>query len=246
MISEVSFAKRFTSFWNELLPNAKNYVRLANSAARVATHRPLPPPDRKHNTAFVNTLAFNLYRRVTLSKEHCRSLFDPAFKNSEELKTDIALSARYLQRFRDYAPHELPLSEPEWQQTLQIAQFLTERYNYAEKPVLAPQFDGCGFLNPAEGDLLVQSKLVEIKSGERSFSLVDFRQVLVYCVLNHFSKTRADIRIVEFFNPRMGILFSESVDDFAMGMSSLGALELYAEIESYVSNTTFSEIAGEG
>lgn len=245
MISEASFAKRFTSFWNELLPNAKNYVRLANSAARVATHRPLPAPARRQNTAFVNTLAFNLYCRVTANRQDIRTLLATAFRDSEELKADVARSARYLQRFRDYAPHELPLSEAEWRQTLEITQILAERYNYTQSPIIAPKFSGCGFLNPAEGDLLVRSKLVEIKSGERSFSLVDFRQVLVYCVLNHLSNTKADIQSVEIFNPRMGILFSDTIDNFAIGMSSLGALELFSELGSYVSNTTFTELIDE-
>lgn len=245
MISEASFSKRFTSFWNELLPNAKNYVRIANSAARVSTHRPLPPSERRQNTAFVNTLAFILYRLVTVSRQDAQVLFSPGFRTSPELVAAAAESNRYLQRFRDYAPHELPLSEPEWQQTLQIAQILANRYNWIWGPLVAPPFDGCGFLNPAEGDLFFQNKLVEIKSGERAFSLVDFRQVLVYCTLNHFSKNRLDIKQIELFNPRMGILFSESIDDFAVGMSSLGALELFEELGSYVSNTTFTELADE-
>ncbi len=243
MISEASFAKRFTSFWNELLPNAKNYVRHANSASRVSTHRPLPPPDRKQNTAFVNTLAFNLYRLLIATGRNHLDLVHPSFRTSTELSAAVAESVHYLHRFRDYAPHELPLSEVEWQETLQITRLLAERYNLALAPVLAPSFDGCGFLNPAEGDIYTSSKLVEIKSGERSFGLTDFRQVLVYCMLNHFSRNKLDIQRIEVFNPRMGILFSETVDDFAIGMSSLTAIELFAELESYVSNTTFVELA---
>lgn len=241
MISEASFAKRFTSFWNELLPNAKSYVRHANSAARIYTHRPLTPPERKHNTAFVNTLAFNIYRLIITMRLDVSSVYHPNFRTSTELADAVTESTQYLLRFRDYAPHELPLSETEWQETLEITRLLTENYNWTLDPIVAPAFDGCGFLNPAEGDIFTQKKLVEIKSGERSFGISDFRQVLVYCTLNHFSKNRFDIRRIELFNPRMGILFSDTVDDFTAGLSSLTALELFAELESYISNTTFTE-----
>ncbi len=245
MISEASFAKRFTSFWNELLPNAKNYVRLANSVARISTHKPLPTPKRKQNTAFVNILAFNLYHQITNAEQNSIVTFDPGFRNSDELMAATIKSNQYLQRFHEHAQHELPLSNFEWQQTVDIARLLVDRYGYDQDPEIAPSFDGCGFINRAEGDIFIKDTLIEIKSGERSFSLVDFRQVLIYCTLNHFSKRRMDIRSVELFNPRMGILFSDSVDDFARGISSLGAPELFAELESYISSTNFTEISSE-
>ena len=32
MISELTFSRKFTSFWNQLLPNANNFIRIINGS----------------------------------------------------------------------------------------------------------------------------------------------------------------------------------------------------------------------
>lgn len=43
MISETTFAKKFTSFWAQLLPNANNYIRLVNGAMVQSLYTPEKP-----------------------------------------------------------------------------------------------------------------------------------------------------------------------------------------------------------
>ncbi len=32
MISELTFSRKFTSYWNQLLPNANNFIRIVNGS----------------------------------------------------------------------------------------------------------------------------------------------------------------------------------------------------------------------
>ncbi|MGI2030331.1 hypothetical protein [Endozoicomonas acroporae] len=88
------------------------------------------------------------------------------------------------------------------------------KYNQnINKMVVDPSLPGCGFINPAKGDLINQRTLIEIKSGERKFSVIDLRQILTYCTLNHFSESPYNIKFIELYNPRMGISYRDNIDN---------------------------------
>src|SRR6266404_7727905 len=84
--------------------------------------------------------------------------------------------------------------------------------------IVSPLFPGCGFVDESEGDLLVGNTLYEIKSADRNFRLVDFRQILVYLALNTSARTY-DIHNVGLINPRTGVYFEIKVDEFARSLS---------------------------
>ena len=107
-----------------------------------------------------------------------------------------------------------------------------------------PKFDGCGFINESYGDLISDDKLIEIKSGERRFNLTDLRQVLIYLVLNHYSKQPFNISSIELFNPRMGIAFAEEVENFCLNISALNSQELFSEIQKFIVDNNFVEEFG--
>lgn len=241
MISETSFAKRFTSFWNELLPNAKNHVRLVNSAYRISTHRPLLAPERKSNIAFVNVLAFEIYRYSIINQIDERKIAKPEFRRSHEYLYLIEKSSNYLKRFSDQQGYELPLLNKEHRQAVEIAKLILKRYHWRSNSKIDPKFDGCGFINPAVGDILLDRTLVEIKSGDRPFNLQDLKQVLIYCTLNHYSKLTSPIERIELYNPRKGTSFSEEIADFAINLSALSPQQLFSEIESFISQESFCE-----
>ena len=241
MISETSFAKRFTSFWNELLPNAKNHVRLINSAYRIASHKPLPTPERKTNTAFVNVLAFEIYRYSIKNHVDERRIVEPKFQFSAEYLSLVEKSGNYLKRFSEQQTYDLPLLGDEQRQAIEIAKLLLTRYHWHTGAIIDPEFDGCGFINPAAGDIFTGRTLVEIKSGDRPFNLQDLKQVLIYCTLNHYSKSRLPIERIELYNPRKGTIFTENISDFAINLSALSPQQLFSEIESFISQTSFCE-----
>ena len=50
-------------------------------------------------------------------------------------------------------------------------------------------FHGCGFINQCYGDILIknneESTIVEVKAGERNFTISDLRQILIYAGLDY-------------------------------------------------------------
>jgi hypothetical protein len=240
VISETTFAKRFTSFWNELLPNAKNYTRLINAGQFTATHRPFATPTRKQNVALVNVFAFNLYRLLA-TKRTGFGLVSNRLDQHPEYSECFHSAMSYLSRFGNYQLYQLPLSDEECSQAKELTKILLDKYDWKRNPLIDPRFDGCGCINPATGDIYLPRTLVEIKSGERSFSVTDFRQLIVYCALNHYSRSPLTIDRIEIFNPRMGALFSEDVNQLSLDLSALAPLELFSEIQRFIADMNFVE-----
>jgi hypothetical protein len=244
MISESTFANKFTSFWNEALPNAKNYVRLINSGLTEATHGPLSMVARPKNTVLVNVIAFNLFRDYVNKAYPPDQISTRGFHESGLFDLALRKAIAYLSNFTYGYSVDLPLSNPEIEDIIKIAQILSIRYDCNHGVLqIDPEFDGCGYINRSFGDLHVGTKLVEIKSGERRFSSVDLRQVLIYLTLNHYSKAPLEIHSVELFNPRMGILFHTDVNDFCRNLSALHSLELFDEIQKFIVDNVFIESA---
>lgn len=228
MISEITFAKDYTSFWNSLLTNGKNYVRLVNGTLVTDTHKPLIK-ESNHSAmiAFINLVSFKMF---SFYIENKRNL------NSEEIHNICHTAADQLKRFSPFY-HEFTI--PDFFTIKEEVNFITKhlltRYQNQEV-VISPAFSGLGFLNRSEADLIFDNTLVELKSGERKFKLIDFRQILIYLTQNHFSKEPLDLEYFELFNPRMGILFESRIDDMVYQLSALTPVEVYEEIQYFLCN----------
>lgn len=245
MISEATFSKKFTSFWNEILPNSKNYVRLINGGLLVPVYEPFDEADRKNNTALTNVLSFNILRLVFNKSLKIDEVAKADFYNSATFENLVSTGVEYLSRFNYGSKCTLPLNHKEKNNIYQLYRAMYSRYASSSKNIVVdPVFDGCGFINQSCGDLMVDDILVEIKSGERRFSVTDLRQVLVYLVLNHYSKSPKHISKIELFNPRMGISYTEDVETFSKNLSALCSQELFAEIQKFVVDNNFIEVFG--
>lgn len=242
MISEITFAKKFTSFWNEMLPNAKNYVRLVNSGYRTALYAPINEPERKNNIALINVIYFDLYRAACLKQIKAESIRDKNFMRTDEFYEVAKKSLNYISKFSYGNNCQLPLTTGELNQIQLLFKLLSDQIPpYQAHVIIDPLFDGCGFLNSAQGDILANNKLIEIKSGQRTFSLVDFRQVIIYLTLNHYSRNPRVIEEIELFNPRMGISFSDNVENLCKNLSSLDYTELFSEVQKFITENNFIE-----
>lgn len=245
MISETTFAKKFTSFWNEILPNAKNYVRLVNGGRLKPLYEPFAQAERKNNIALINVIYFNMFK-LLCNKTYSLDFIDSnEFYESSVFNEIVNDSSGFLERFAYGNKNELPLLTSELRQIKALFNLL---YLHVQPQLnhitISPLFDGCGFLNKAEGDILSDYTLIELKSGERAFNLVDFRQLVIYLTLNHYSRTEREIYTIELFNPRMGISYSESVDEFCKNISSLDSRELFTEIQKFITDHNFIEEYG--
>ena len=92
--------------------------------------------------------------------------------------------------------------------------------------VLRPKFLGCGVMSSVEGDLIADGCLFEIKAGDRSFRLVDLRQLLVYSALAYGGNALTFDRI-GLFNPRTGLLWTRELDEVCKAISGLRSTDVF-------------------
>ena len=243
MISEVTLAKKFTSFWNELLPNANNFVRLINGGLIVSCYEPLECTERKENISLINVLSFKIFKSV-IDNEISYGAATESILKSEYFDKSLAKSLIELERFSKINNFLLPLNENELKEILLLYKQIYVRYRENISSIeVSPVFQGCGFINQSEGDIYFAETLVELKSGERKFSVVDIRQVLVYFTLNHYStKGKRKIEYIELFNPRMGIAFKSSIKDLSENLCSLSPEDLFFEIYAFITENNFVEL----
>ncbi|EOI7408922.1 hypothetical protein OZ680_002666 [Yersinia enterocolitica] len=240
MISEVTFAKKHTSFWNALLPNANNFIRIINGSLVEDIYKPLALQERKENIVFVNELAFRLYSmlvkgQITIARIRSKELDTHKSYIEAFQETQVFLS-----RFKYSINFNTPLSNDEVNFVREITANIYHQYLAVIGSMeTSPLFKGCGFINPANGDLYTANKLIEIKSGGRKFSIYDFRQILIYCTLNFYSPQKRLIDEVELFNPRMGIIYTTTVNALCKDLSSLQPQELFFEIKEAITDISF-------
>lgn len=237
MISELSFARKFTAFWNQLLPGCESYVRLINQGLVERFGEPIDCDKRLNNRALVNTVAFALFKKI--ANNELKSDVLVGMDKTDSFKKIVKQEIDFLSKFSKQVDPQLPFQASEIKAIRIIATRLNDRFKKRKALVISPVFNGCGMLNVAEGDVWIDGTLVEVKSGERNFSVYDMRQLLIYCALNYQSNEKYIIDRLELFNPRVGISFSENLDEISMSMGSMSAEELSSEIINFVSENEF-------
>lgn len=241
MISEITFSKKFTSFWNQTLPNANNFVRIVNLGLKEIIEDPFPEPKRPNNTALINIISNRLFDNFVSEKINLSSINNSRFILSKEYDDILKECSEYLSKFSYGSNLSLPLTIEEMKESIGIFNVIYRKYGgYARSIELSPKFCGCGFINNSIGDMIIGETLIEIKSGQRHFSVIDFRQIIIYCALNFSSNIKRRISKVEIFNPRMGISYSTSVQDLCRDLSAKSSNELFEEIKRYIVDTEFS------
>lgn len=245
MISEVTFSKKFTAFWNQILPNSKNYIRLINAGLIERVYEPFAPARRKCNVALINVLSFELLKAVVSRKLTIDDVSRKGFFNSNEYNVIFNYSINFLSRFSYGNDLELPLDNDEIHEVIVLYKAMHTRYVANSKIIIVePKFAGCGFINESHGDIYCENTLIELKSGERNFSVMDLRQILTYCTLNYYKLDALCINKIELFNPRMGIAYSENIEEFCQNLSALSSQELFSEIQKFITDINFVEEFG--
>jgi hypothetical protein len=141
--------------------------------------------------------------------------------------------ARMRRAFR-FPPTQI--NKMEMREARTLAGRLAGYFTLAAQRVLRarPFFPGCGWVDDAEGDVLGDRTLFEIKAGERLFRGTDVRQLLCYCALN-FSAKLYDIEAICLINPRSGTYFQDEVETLCQKTAGLSAPAVLAEIVNYMS-----------
>lgn len=241
MISEITFSRKFTSFWNHLLPNANNYIRLVNGGLLNVLYEPLGNTERKDNIVLINEIAFKLFCRIVKNELHLSSIDKIDFYQNDNFILLVKEVEKSLLRFTYGSKFSLPFDLKELKSIRSITLEILNHFKEYPDIIIYPRFKGCGFIDHAIGDVYSGSKLIEIKSGKRYFKVIDFRQILIYCTLNYYSNDRKIINLIELFNPRMGIAFSTDIHSLCKNLAALLPEEVFSEIKSFITENDFIE-----
>lgn len=239
MISEKTFINTFTSFWRELLPIGEKFVRNLN----LQLERFCPPIEsniKGDRRALVSEIAFTIFSRANSDDK----IINRSFLTQKEI-LDITKVARIrISRLDRKDISKIPkASLNEFAEALRLAELTQRFFKEYEKDIsirVHPPFQGCGFIDECVGDILAGETLYEIKSGDRSFRSTDLRQIFVYCALN-YALSQYNINKVGMFNPRLGVFFKLTIDDFAINQSGRSASEIFGEIIHFISGSEISK-----
>lgn len=234
MISELLFCRYFTSFWTELLPGGDHYIKLINSGLKERYCPPLDFSEDPEKRSLINVMANELFSRImneNLEKDVLLSLNESSKLLREIQNKSISFLSPAL---TNPSSHE-PINETEVKVIIGICKNMISRFSENKNLVLSPKFPGCGLVENCEGDIIEETTLIEIKAGDRNFSILDIRQLLVYGALNYISYSPYKIEKFGLFNPRRGIQWSENIDVISNSLSGTTIGDLYTEIINYLS-----------
>lgn len=233
MISELFFCRYFTSFWTETLPGSDHYVKLINSGLQERFCPPIEISESSEKRSLINVMSYELFNMIVLNQLEQKELL--SLKESSELIIEIQKKAiKFLTPVLMNPKSYESINNEEIKIITYICKTLLQRFSTKKQLTLSPKFPGCGLIQTSEGDILEDKTLVEIKAGDRNFSILDLRQLLIYGALNYASKSQYEIEKFCLFNPRTGLQWIEDIDVIAYNLASTTAADLYTEILGFL------------
>lgn len=244
MISERAFAKSFPSFWHELVPLlTPRFVGLFNEAYQkdlLDEHGALlkaVPIDVGTRADIVAEFAFWGARLLHEKGRDPESLLD----ESETVQEASQKAFEVVRKYEGTKPDVVrPLLPAELKQGLSLAKNYASLYRTcmpAHDVKFGPRFQGCGFLNAAEGDLCIDGTLIEVKTTTRRVSAKDLRQLITYLALDAGAGSQRWSHLA-IFNPRRGTFHRAEVDPLLLRVSGgRPRVDVLGELIEFVQTT---------
>lgn len=235
MISEVAFARQYTSFWQQALPMCTPLVRSLNRQPEVFDEGKVSAWRVRWDV--LGDLCVRLLgHRVSKGRLRRKGPSDG------EVADLAAQAVAFIHRQRR-GVSELPGPRPAEIETARklsgrLARFL-EEFEPRQKIVPHPRFDGCGVIDACRGDLLVGETLYEVKINDKGFRATDLRQLVIYSALN-YARPHHPLKRIGVVNPRLGIFFRHDLRGLLELMAGTDAFDLLAEILDFVSTERVS------
>lgn len=233
MISEKTFIRRYSSFWEQLLPGIDNYVRMVNSGLRQRVYPPIQILDIGARRALINSIAFKIFNQFYEENIPISKLLALKLNSSEILEAHRKAFSEV-----SFLDNSNNFNEPPQAFEVEIIKELTKRllgtYGPHSSLKVYPSFQGCGLLFSTSADIFYEDTLVEIKAGQNNFSKHDFFQLLTYLALNTISNKYYSISSFELFNIRTGLRWKEGVDVFCQAAAGASSTEITSEIVTYL------------
>lgn len=217
MISEVTLAREFASFWRAATPNIDGLVRRINRGMYKRDFQPIHSVTEPSRRALINELSFEIVCEIVvdLSEHRKRKSY---LEYVERSLPKVRALAKVLRWEGDYESILLKEELEELRsQIIRLCRWMRDNRDRV-LVIMRPNFFGCGIVDRCEGDMMIGNMLVEIKAGERAFRAIDLRQIIVYLTLNQ-QKPNWVIEDICIFNPRMGVSVTMSCDDLCFEVS---------------------------
>lgn len=236
MITANEFANGFSSVWRELTPISERVVRRLNLAVE-RYFDPLNGNSIPTRHALINEIGFELSRELSING------WPPENYSPDEIRDETyeIVRNRLMKLVRVAAEDLAPLSGDEEDEARNLCYRITHFFANVlhSRPDFFPNFPGCGFLYPSQGDIRTETTLFEVKSGERQFISPDLRQLLVYSAANFAAKGNL-IREIGLLNPRMGTYFISDLRVVCFELGGFSPQELFEQIIFRVSSGSIS------
>jgi hypothetical protein len=237
MIDASQFSTTYNAFWNEIAPAMEHFVRKLNRLRLRRAYPPLPPSLTK-NRGVVAEYAFALFAERAQDEQTGISRSVAEIKAAAWYAT--LLRIKPILKDRTVAPDELDRMELE--EVVELASRLTGIFLDPEQPAFVkvrPMFNGCGYVDASEGDLISEGVLYEVKTVDRLFRGIDIRQVITYAALN-FSSRQHEITALGLVNPRTGHIVRMSIEEVSVEIAGKRSEELFFEIIHAISSGDIS------
>ncbi|MFA7359402.1 MAG: hypothetical protein WC139_00040 [Candidatus Kapaibacterium sp.] len=235
MISELTFIREYSSFWEKIFPGADFYIRGINSVlSKKYIDKLSISEDDTNRRALVNNVAFCLFD-LLIKKSIKLDKLDTVNFESKKMIRLIELERYKLSnsRFGDILTSEISVSEKPV--IIELSKRLFNYYSKKPHIIISPRFKGVGILNSVEGDVAYDNTLSEVKAGGKNFKIQDLRQLYIYLALNYISTKKIDFTRIELFNPRTGMLWSEEIENVSSNLSGTSTAEILNDIIFYIS-----------
>lgn len=232
MISEKTFIRYYSSFWEQLVPGIDHYVRMINSGLKERPFTPIIIEDIPTRRAIINGISFKLFYNFKTDNTPYKDLKLDS-KVLKDIKKSEEKKMSFLNNSKDF---DKDLNENELLIIIELTNRLVQ-YSITKKGLeVYPEFQGCGLLFNCYGDLLYEETLIEVKAGNSNFSRQDLYQLLTYGALNHISSKKINLINFELVNIRTGIQWQENIETVCEIIGGASSSEIYSEIVNYISN----------
>jgi hypothetical protein len=227
----VSSARRLVegagSLWGEIAPLLPSYVRRVNLGEYDRIFPPHPSTVDPKRQFIVNDAGFDIAANYLRGRTS-----DPRTMLSN-------VASKWRSRFKDTAVIEEFFSAEEIQDTIIIANRLVTILE--DRKLLITNYNitlpGLGRLENVEIDVYGNSLIGEVKAGYRPFRSIDFRQILLACVVHGVDCADHNIFLI---NPREGIEWRCRASDFVQAISLMPFSEFINEFRYVLSEVGIS------
>jgi hypothetical protein len=221
-----------TSYWLERLPRLERFVRAVNlEGSRFSP--PIASEGDPSRHAFIAEVAFEMFRGDVAG--HPATLAQAEANVTKRISSSAEASVEIAEANAEEREEVYKLRKA-------LSEFVSD--HWPEKVIVNPRIAGCGTIDHAAADLLVERRpvhgpfgtelerasklLFEVKSVERPFRAADFRQLIIYASLMSAEGRAPDA--VGLVNPRRGTYFESSLNELAMDTAGTSADDLLQQV----------------